>query len=420
MPITIDAIYRTYAVRPAAFPPIYDKPASYRQPFARQPFANNNPYERFVKTAANGIAGFLKAAQDVQAAAKGLLDKGEAGWQARTAVSSDPTKATGTAAIGAKAGSYDVKVHALAASQKNSGTYLSRFDASEVNEGANRFKISIGGKSTTVTAFVSPTDSNERSLTKLKDAINDAKTGVTASLVTESGTGRMKLELKSDETGTDQAFDIEDVAGNAVAATGIGSVTTASSNASYSVNGGAAQSSQSNEIELEKGKVRATLLAPTAEGVAIDVRPDSDEAVGQVKRLLSSFNAMHARGEDAAGYLHPAINRNLDSIVRSSDYGDIGIRRNADGTLKLDEQRLRDSLSSDYERTSRAIGGSNGLADRLSKTASRYEQMPASGMLNAKAQELQQFARYQASLYQQPATYLSPFGQSGLLLNGFM
>ncbi|MFD0673361.1 flagellar filament capping protein FliD [Cohnella sp. GCM10027633] len=417
MPITIDAIYRTYAVRPTAFPPIYDKPASYRQPFARQPLAINNPYERFVKSAATGIAGFLKAAQDVQAAAKSLLGKDDSGLHARAATTTDAKKVTASAVAGASAKSYEVKASALATSQTNGGSWLARTDASAASEGTNRFKITIGGKSTTVSAFVSSTDSNDRALTKLKDAINEAKTGVTASIATDEATGRRKLELKSDKTGTDAKFEIEDVSGNAVAATGIGTATTEASNASYSVNGGAAQSSQSNEVELEKGKVKATLLAPTTEEVTIEVRPDADQATKQVKQLLSSFNAMHERGDAASGYLHSSILRSLDTIASSSAYGDIGIRRNGDGTLKLDEQQFRKSLSTDGERASKAIGG---LADRLSSMAQRFNQVPASSLMNAKAQGLQQFLQYQTSMFQAPAAYAMPFAPSGLLLNGFM
>jgi len=58
-------------------------------------------------------------------------------------------------------------------------------------------------------------------LNKLKDAVNAVKMGVTASIVTDDKTGNKKLELSSDKTGADQAFEVEDVTGNAMSATGV-------------------------------------------------------------------------------------------------------------------------------------------------------------------------------------------------------
>lgn len=420
MSLSISSINRIYAVNPASFPTVSDSLA-YRQPSAQQSNASSSLYDQFVKSAATGIAGFLNAAKDVQSTAKSLVNKGESGFPARIATSSDEKKVTASASAGATNKSYEVKVDSLASSQTNSGTLLSKADPSAVNSGTNQLKITIGGKSTTVSANVSSSDSNDQALAKLRDAINGAKTGVTASVVTDKESGLKKLELKSDKTGTDQKFEVADVVGNAVAATGIGATTVAASNAAYSVNGGATQSSQSNTIELEKGKVTAKLVAPTTDAaVTIGVRPDADQALKQVKELISSYNAVRERGKEAGGYLNSSILRNLDSVVNSTGLKDLGISRNGDGSLKLDEEKFKKSLSTDYERTAKAISGKNGLADRLSSAVDRYNQVPASSLLNPKAQQMQQFLQYQSLMFQPPTSYAFPFASSGLLLNGYM
>nr|WP_306220650.1 flagellar filament capping protein FliD [Cohnella sp. WQ 127256] len=320
------------------------------------------------------------------------------------------------AASGAQDGSalnsYKVKVNSIAQSQKNSGLDLNNHALTSIQSGANEFKLTIGDKSTTIKSNIAKTDTNEQALTKLKDAINDSRTGVSAKIVTDSKLGTSKLELTSDKTGTKQAFEITDEVGNAAAVTGINRVTSAAADASYTVNDGKAQSSQSNEIELEKGKVAVTLLKPTTETIDIKVRQDEKKAVQQVKEMITSYNSMIDRLNDAGGFLNPAVKRSLEQVVRSSSYEQLGISKNGDGTLKLDEAKLSKSLSTNFEQTSKAISGSNSLAKSLEKASGRFDEVPVSSLLNQKMQAMQQFTTYQSSMQ-----YQSPFPISGVLLN---
>ncbi|MFC3772905.1 flagellar filament capping protein FliD [Paenibacillus sp. GCM10012303] len=235
-------------------------------------------------------------------------------------------------------------------------------------------------------------------MTKLRDAVHAAKTGVTAGIVTDDKTGNKKLELSSDKTGADQAFEVEDITGNAMSATGVKNATQLASNASYSVNGGATQTSQSNTIDLEKGKATATLMAPSMKAVKIQIKPDEDKVIAQVKDLVSSYNTMHDRLKEAGGVMNSSVRKSMESLVSSSNYERIGIHRNGDGTLKLDEEQLKMSLSSNFDQTTKAISGNYGLADRLTSAAERYNEVPASSLLNSKARQVQQFAMYQSSM----------------------
>lgn len=374
--------------------------------------SKSKPYEQYLMTSALMIANFLKSVQEMQESAQKLMEKDSSSLQARTAESSDSKKVTATASAEAASNTYEVKVNAIATSQTNSGTWLSKADTSVVSNGSNQFNITIGGKTTKVSAIFSDSDTNDQALTKLKDAVNAAKTGVTASIVTDDRTGNKKLELSSDKTGTDQAFEVEDVTGNAMSATGVTNATQLASNASYSVNGGPTQTSQSNSIDLEKGKVTAKLTASSTEAVSIQVKPDNDKVLSQVKDLVSSYNAMYGRLKEAGGTMNSSIRKSMDSLVGSSSYERIGIHRNGDGTLKLDEEQLKRSLNSNFEQTTKAISGNFGLADRLSSAAERYNEVPASSMLNAKTRQLQQFAMYQSSMQM-----VMPMQASGWVVN---
>lgn len=376
--------------------------------------SKSKPYEQYIKTAATGIANFLKSAQKMQASAQQLLQKDQSAFQARTAESSDSKKVTAAASAGAANKTYDVKVNAIATSQTNSGAFLSKDGPSVVGKGVNQFNLTIGGKTTKISANIAENDTNDQALNKLKDAVNAAKTGVTASIVTDKETGHKKLELSSDKTGTGQVFEVEDITGNAISATGVYHATQQAANASYSVNGGATQISQSNTIDLEKGKVTATLAAATSEAVTIQVNPDEDKIVAQVKDLVSSYNSMHDRLKEAGGVMNSSVRKSMESLVGSSTYDRIGIHRNGDGTLKLDEEQLKKSLSSNFEQTSKAISGNYGLADRLSSAAARYDEVPASSLLNAKARQVQQFAMYQSTML-----LAMPTQASGWLVNSW-
>lgn len=360
--------------------------------------SKSNVYEQYIKTAATGIANFLKSAQEMQASAQQIMQKDHSSFQARTAESSDKMKVTAAASAGAASRTYEVKASAIATSQTNSGSFLSKPDTSVVSKGLNQFNITIGGKTTKVSAGISDQDTNDQALTKLRDAVNAAKTGVTASIVTDEQTGNKKLELSSDKTGTDQAFEVDDVTGNAMSATGVKHATQLASNASYSVNGGVTQTSQSNTIDLEKGKATATLKAPSMEAVNIQIKPDEDKVIAQVKDLVTSYNTMHDRLKEAGGVMDSSVRKSMESLVGSSTYERIGIRRNGDGTLKLDEEQLKKSLRANFEQTTKAISGNYGLADRLSSAADRYNDVSASSLLNAKARQVQQFAMYQSSM----------------------
>ncbi|SFM55500.1 Flagellar hook-associated protein 2 N-terminus, partial [Paenibacillus sp. 1_12] len=110
--------------------------------------SRSKPYEQYIKTAATGIINFLKSAQDMQASAQKLMQKDNSSFQARTAESSDSKKVTATASAGAASKTYEVKVNAIATSQTNNGTFLSKADPSVVSKGTNQFNITIGGKTT--------------------------------------------------------------------------------------------------------------------------------------------------------------------------------------------------------------------------------------------------------------------------------
>lgn len=356
----------------------------------------SSPIEQYFQSAASGIAAFLKSAKSLKQSAQSLLSPDQSAFQSRTAATTDKTAATASASRGASLKTYRVQVGQLASAQSNSGSFLSAASPTAVQAGTNELRITANGKSTLISASIADGDTNGQALTKLKDAINKAKAGVTASIVTDKATGNQKLELTGERTGAGNGFSLEDVTGNAVAATGIATVQKSAADAMYSVNGGASRSSAGNEIELEKGKATATLLKAGAGEIEIRIKPDEAGTLQQVKQLVTDYNAVHKRLTESGAYLQSSVKRGLENAA--GGYDAIGIVKKSDGTLALDEEKFKAALSTRFEQTRDAVTGRFGLADKLSQAANRFENVPPSALVNARVRGMQAFTAYQPAV----------------------
>lgn len=178
------------------------------------------------------------------------------------------------------------------------------------------------------------------------------------------------------------------------------------------MNGGETTESQSNTVELERGKVTATLHAASEEAVTITVKPDADKIVSQVKDLVAGYNALYGKVKEAGGTLNPSVRRSLEEAVGSLAEAHIGIATNGDGSLRLDEDRLKNSLDTRFNQVERTIGGKYGLAERLSSAAKRLGEVPTGSLLSRQTFQVQQLSLNQSSM--QMGMFGSP---SGLLVN---
>ncbi|RKP46728.1 hypothetical protein D7Z26_24280 [Cohnella endophytica] len=391
---------------------------AYRQledPWIR--LSESYPFQAIAREAASVMASFLQAAQDVNSKASGF----SSAYREREAFSSDSSTATAVALNGAAIQRYRLAVQSIAEPQINIGREASIEEPASVHVGANRIAITIDERTTRIDVRITGTETNGQMLAKIKSAINAARTGVTASIENKKDEGTSRLELVSDKTGTRQAFAFTDEIGNVVAATGIGSVMRNAADASYSLNGGAIRTSQTNAIELEKSKVSATLRRPTAnkgtDSIEIAIRQHSGKAIEQARQFVESYNEMRDRLGEAGDYVNSAVTKSLDQAVAvgAETLEQIGIHAASFGKLVLDEQRLASSLQLSYEETSQAFIGSQGLARNVERLTARFNEVPANGLLNQKMQALQSFSTYSGSML--PSLKLPG---NGLLVNGMV
>lgn len=139
-------------------------------------------------------------------------------------------------------------------------------------------------------------------------------------------------------------------------------------------------------------------------------RPEEQDILGPVRRMVGAYNTVQELLDEARIYVSSEIAVRFERAVRSFEYEQLGISLSQNGLLLFNELRFKQALDSRYERTSSALA--QGLAASLAREARRLNEAPASHMLNKKLQALQQLAAYQSTM---DASWQLP--SAGILLN---
>ncbi len=351
----------------------------------------------------------------------------------------------------ASPGRYDVEVTRLARAQSLASD---GFDARDSELGAGTLSLTVGD-SEPVEISLSQEDST---LEGLRDAINDAEAGVSASIInTGDADNPYRLVLSSDKTGAeasisavsfvpDDAADTElqtklafDIASPDPDDTGAGMhQSVAGEDAALTVNG-IAITSASNSVEgaIEGVDLTLTDVGETTVKVeynnlalreAVSGFVDSYNELKDTMGTLTSFDAESGASGELLG---DATLRSIESRLRGTLSGgvaqgdfrtlsDIGITLQLDGTLELDDERLDEVISS--ERGDLAdffTGGEDGvgLADSLDDTLGAI--LDDGGLLDNATSGLEtrmesldrQYERTEQSIDATVERYRSQFGQ---------
>lgn len=269
---------------------------------------------------------------------------------------------------GATEASYAISVNHLAQAQKNEGLTLNRAELSVATPGTKAFDITINGLEHHFSIEVSSSDTNEDLLQKMAFAINNGEVGVSAEVAINFGDGKSELEVTSDSTGADSAFIIFDVSGDAVASTGIDSVSQAAQNAAFQVDG-EELSSGSNTVHLDNGLVTLGLVGLGE--ASLSVGPEEDRVKGAITELVFQVNSLIGFLEDKSEYIKDEVSGSLHSYIddHKGKLGEIGIALGEDGRLMVDDEELTSSLRRDLLGIKDMLGGFDGLSVRLDNFA---------------------------------------------------
>lgn len=349
--------------------------------------------------------GVLQGALErLQGAAETL---GKADIYDSTKLSTSAKAFSATVSDDAVAGSYTIDVDALAQAQSLVAAGQSASDET-IGQGGT-LTLSLGDAEGNIGETVDiELASEDSSLEGIRDAINGADIGVSASIINDGSDSPYRLVLSADETGTASqiSLSVDEPAGetalsdllayDSTSATGALEQTVAARDASLIVNG-IAITSQSNTVEGAIQGVTLSLSAETESSETLTATRDDDAIKGAFETFVSAYNRLQTisgsltayGGEDGnsgvligdstvrsiQNQLRSALNTSVDGAAFSA-MSQMGISLQTDGTMEIDDEvfdaALADNLG-DVEALMRGDGSdtNTGVAGVLGNTLER-------------------------------------------------
>jgi flagellar hook-associated protein 2 len=272
--------------------------------------------------------------------------------------------------------SFALNVTSLAREQINQGTILNPTSASAVNVGTNTFTLTAGGTIYNLSVQVISADTNQTVLERMAAAINQADTGVTASVL--AGTGGVRIELTG-ETGSAGAFSLTNTAGNAVTASGANTTTQTAANAVFTVDG-TPYSQANNQVFLLSGKLELELKA--AGTATVTVGEDTSAMASAISDFLDAANE-YSSYLASNSFLAPSLASSWASITQriASDLDGYGVTRGSLNQLSLNTTTLNSALAQDVSAVMAALGGPDGVVQQVKALAERVIGSPGARLL---------------------------------------
>ena len=330
--------------------------------------------------------------------------------QGYSATPSDTTKFSASAASNAVAGTYSLNISQLAQAQNlvatgqtSSTTAISNgaattltFDFGTISggtlsagtySGASFTSNGSGTRSITI-------DSTNNTLTGIKDAINAANMGVTATIVNDGSGTPYRLALTSNTTGLNKSLKIsasggDGTIGNLLAYDPAGvqnlNQSVVAQDAKLTVNGIAISSSTNNVIDAIQG-VTLKLNQITTSAATLTVARDTNAINTAVTGFISAYNSMASQLTSRAAYGNattPGGSLAGDGIIRAmqdqlrnifntpvtggtySSLAQIGVSFQVDGSLKLDSTVLNNAINNNFSDVSNLVTSASGIGTRL-------------------------------------------------------
>ncbi len=334
-------------------------------------------------------------------------------FQSVTATSSDTATLSASALTSASTGKYSIDVTRLAQAQTlvaagqtnlsaaigtgaattlsfDTGTISGTLAGGKYNPGATFTSAGNGLKTVTL-------DSSNNSLQGIRDAINAASLGITASIINDGSAAPYRLVLSANNTGADSSMKIT-VSGDASVSGLLANDPTAGAagqnlsesvtalNADIKVNG-IVVSKASNTVSDVIPGVTFKLGNLTSAPVTLTVAQDTASVNKSVNDFVTSYNALSKTLSDLSAY-NPATQkgatlqgdatvRNLQGKLRSvlntavsgagalTSLSQIGITFQRDGSLALNSSKLNTVMQSNFSDVAGLFAATGKASDSL-------------------------------------------------------
>ncbi|KRW69546.1 A-type flagellar hook-associated protein 2 [Pseudomonas sp. TTU2014-096BSC] len=355
--------------------------------------------ETATTTKISALGTLRTALSSFQTALEGLNDSKL--FENRSAKSSNTDLLTATASKTAQSGTYSVKVEQLATGSK---TATKALEGGFTTSAAGTLTVKVGsGEDINVEI------EEGASLTQVKDALNAAlkDSGVSANLLTDPSTGKTRLVMSSSNTG--EGKDVSITASDGLEAFTIDTANKATAeeggwleqaqNAKFTIDGLALESA-TNKVEGAIPDVTLDLVAADKDkSITVTVAQDQEGVTANIKKFVDAYNNLIKTtnsltkvtkvGEDGTPLTGGLVG---DSSVRSILSGiqnelisaggsdgvrllsDLGITTQKDGTLGIDDKKLKTALENNFDAVGSFFTGDTGLMSRLNNRVDGFNQ----------------------------------------------
>lgn len=394
--------------------------------------AERAPAERRLNIREAGLQAQFSAFGTLSAAVQSLRDAAqklsELSPSRSASVSGAIETVTATATEDSVLGNYSVIVEQLAASQNLASQAFS--SASEL-VGSGTLTIAFGSTdydpdTDTYNGFT-PDDNNssieieigpgDQTLSDIRDAINEADGGVSASIVTDINGPR--LVLSADDTGTNNTLQIsvDDDDGNDLDGSGLSALafndqatnleqTVAATDAQFSVNGLSLTSTTNSGISAVQG-LSINLLATSTEAATVRVENRDSSVTSGLKEFADAYNELVDLNAQLASFdpetrqagtlFGDTTLRGLISSMRTSLSGSgnsgaagpqsflqIGLATGEDGKLSVDSEAVQSFLEGGFEQ---AVDSLNAISQTYAEQTDAY--LDGDGLLSVRTDGIQ-------------------------------
>ncbi|MEX3021583.1 flagellar filament capping protein FliD [Kluyvera sp. STS39-E] len=288
--------------------------------------------------------GTMKSALEAFQTANTALGKADLFTATTTTSSSTAFSATTTGS--AIAGKYTIAITQLAQAQTLTSNTTRSDSKAAIATSDSVLTIQQGGDKKPVTIDISAANS---SLAGIRDAINNAKAGVSASII-NVGNGEYRLSITSNDTGKDNAMTLS-VSGDSALQSFMGYDGTSSGmkesvkaqNAELTVNNVAIENS-SNTISDALEDITLNLNDVTSGNQTLTITQDNTKAKDAVKAWVTAYNALQDTFSSLTKYT--AVDPGADA--QSSNNGALI----GDSTLRTIQTQLKSMLSNTLSSSS--------------------------------------------------------------------
>ncbi len=386
----------------------------------RKPVEKLDAREKAQNAKISGYGSIKSLFATFQSAAAALGSSSGSKFSARKATSSDISKISAIASSTAATGIYAVKVSKLAQSQNlvaagqtsktapisdGTATYLTfDFGTITLNTAPTPGTL-IDGIYTNATFTSNGTtippisiDGTNNSLEGIRNAINGANIGVTASIINDGSAAPYRLVISSNNPGVANSLKITTSGGDGTIASLLAydpeatqnlTQTAAAQDAAFNVNG-IDVTKTSNQVSDAIDGVTLNLLSEATSPVSVAITRESSDVVDAATAFVDAYNALVTGIRNAVKFKsgsalegdvtlrsmlldlrNVAVNPVAGGNVSRLD--EVGITFTSDGKMQLESSKLTAALATDFNDVANLFNSAGGFA-------TQYETLSASAI----------------------------------------